>query len=235
MILFKNADVIFSLFVYICRMKKLLPEPLPVRNGFMEKSKNMDERTISQGTLLNRAAVAGLALGAVSTAYLFITQYLPEIIGSAVAVMAVDALLWFVKFIGCIFLMRLFMQRLVQSAPEAGSGDSFRLGMFASLFSALIYSGAYLAFILYVAPGSVEEMLDTVTSQYSSMLDSNSLASIDSMTARMPQITFFSNLIYCFLYGTLLSAILSRYIPQNDPFADFRNGNGGRDEDVEEQ
>ena len=32
---------------------------------------------IPSGALLNRAAVAGLALGAASTAYLFAVQYLP--------------------------------------------------------------------------------------------------------------------------------------------------------------
>ena len=51
------------------------------------------------------------------------------------------------------------------------------------------------------------------------MLDSNSLAELDGMMDKLPQLTFFSNLIYCFIYGSLLSAILSRNIPSRDPFA----------------
>ena len=53
------------------------------------------------------------------------------------------------------------------------------------------------------------------------MLDSNSMAMLEKMEDAYPQIAFFSNLIYCFLYGTVLSAILSRNIPTRDPFANF--------------
>ena len=61
---------------------------------------------------------------------------------------------------------------------------------------------------------------------YSSMLDSNSMAMLEKMEDSFPQISFFSNLIYCFLFGLVLSAILSRNIPKRDLFADFRNGDG---------
>ena len=40
------------------------------------------------------------------------------------------------------------------------------------------------------------------------------------MMGNMPQITFFSNLIYCFFFGTILSFILSRNVPSRNPFAD---------------
>ena len=47
---------------------------------------------------------------------------------------------------------------------------------------------------------------------------------------RMPQVMFFSNLVYCFLYGTVLSAVLSRNIPPRDPFARKRAaGDAGRE------
>ena len=58
---------------------------------------------------------------------------------------------------------------------------------------------------------------------YSSMMDSNSMAMLEKMEDSYPQILFFSNLIYCFIYGTVLSAILSRSIPKNDPFASYGN------------
>ena len=53
------------------------------------------------------------------------------------------------------------------------------------------------------------------------MLDSNSMSMLEKMEEDYPQISFFSTLIYCFLYGTVLSAILSRNIPERDPFANF--------------
>ena len=50
-------------------------------------------------------------------------------------------------------------------------------------------------------------------------MDSNTINALDKVEAIMPQMIFFSNLIYCFLYGTVLSAILSRNIPPRNPFA----------------
>ena len=67
---------------------------------------------------------------------------------------------------------------------------------------------------------------DQVMQMYSGMLDSNSLTMMENMRASYPQIAFFSQLIYCFLYGTLLSFILSRYIPK-DPFANYGTGEDG--------
>jgi hypothetical protein len=54
------------------------------------------------------------------------------------------------------------------------------------------------------------------------MMDSNSLKEIDKMSENLPQLTFFSNLIYCFIYGSILSGILSRNIPSRDPFASYK-------------
>jgi len=54
------------------------------------------------------------------------------------------------------------------------------------------------------------------------MMDSNALSQIDKTMENLPQITFVSNLIYCFLYGTVVALILSRNIPSKDPFADYK-------------
>jgi hypothetical protein len=58
--------------------------------------------------------------------------------------------------------------------------------------------------------------------QMAPMMDSNTLNAVDSFMENLPQLTFFSNLIYCFLFGTVLTAILSRNIPSKDPFADYK-------------
>ena len=55
---------------------------------------------------------------------------------------------------------------------------------------------------------------------YSQTLDANMLAGIEKTMRYMPQYTFFTTLIYCYLYGSVLSAILSRNIPSRNPFAD---------------
>lgn len=189
---------------------------------------------IPSGALLNRAAVAGLALGAASTAYLFAVQYLPQLISSSVAVSLITTLLWIAKFVGCIYIMKAFMQSLVDSYDGVQHGQTLRLGVFASLFSALIFSAANLADVLYINPDAIEQAFNIALSQYSSMLDSNSLTIIEIFKDNMPMISFFSNFIYCFLYGTILSSILSRYIPKTDPFAGFHNKEENSS-DIEEQ
>ena len=65
----------------------------------------------------------------------------------------------------------------------------------------------------------IAENMDTVMQAYSQFMDSNTMAQMDKMMTKMPQITFFSNLIYCFIFGTILSLILSRNIPNRNPFA----------------
>lgn len=187
--------------------------------------------SITTGAILNRAAVTGIELGAVSTAYMFAVQYLPQLIPSAVAVTALTTLLWIAKFVGCILILRAAMQRTADSYDGLTRRHTLRLGIFAALFSALIYSAASLANVLYINPGEIDEAFDMIMSEYSKILDSNSLAAIDGYRDNLPTITFFSNLIYCILYGTIVSSILSRNIPNVDPFAGFHD-NGT---DVEEQ
>ncbi len=185
---------------------------------------------MTSGILINRAATAGLALGAVSTAYLFAVQYLPHIVQSPVLTALITAVLWIAKVAGCIFILRAFMLDLVNSYDGIGRSQTLRLGVLAALFSSLIFSAANLADVLYICPDAVEQALDIALSQYSTVLGSNELEMLDTFRDDMPSITFFSNLIYCFLYGTVLSAIMSRYIPKADPFAGFHDG-----QDIEEQ
>jgi hypothetical protein len=64
------------------------------------------------------------------------------------------------------------------------------------------------------------EQMNQLMQQMAPMMDSNTIEQMDQMLEMMPQLTFFSNLIYCFLYGTILSFILSRNIPSRNPFAD---------------
>ncbi len=191
---------------------------------------NMNE-SITTGAILNRAAVTGLALGAVSTAYMFAVQYLPQTIPSAIAVTVLTMVLWIAKFVGCILIIRAAMQRTADSYDGVERRHTRRLGIFAALFSALIYSAASLADILYINPGEIDEAFDMIMGEYSKFLDSNSLTMIDGYKENLPTMTFFSNLIYCFLYGTIVASILSRYIPDVDPFAGFHDSGT----DVEEQ
>ena len=171
--------------------------------------------------LWNSAAKAGLALGLVSSAYLFINQWTAEI-GVPVLSGILSFVLWAVKFGGCIWLMMFFMKKFVAENTEADNSTSFRFGVATSLLSAIIYAAFSFANTAYFSADMIAENMDTVMQAYSQFMDANTMSRMDEMISKMPQITFFSYLIYCSIFGTILSLILSRNIPNKDPFADYK-------------
>jgi len=182
------------------------------------------KQNISRPALWNNAGAAGLVLGTVSAAYLFINQFLSgQGQGTAIWAIAVNFILWAVKFIGCIFLMKFFMKKFAEKYNITENAATFRFGMATSFCSALLYSAVTLANVLLISPDLIHTQMETAMQVYGPMLDSNSMSMLDSLEAMMPQIMFFSNLIYCFLYGILLSAVLSRNIPSKDPFANYND------------
>jgi hypothetical protein len=128
----------------------------------------------------------------------------------------VNVLLWIAKFAACIYLMRFFILRFAAKDPDADNSRAFRFGTLTALLSALIYSAFYLAYVSFINPGVFEEALGALTDN--PMLDSNSMAAIEDMIPRMPTMSFFFNLIWCWLFGTVLAAIFSRSISSKNPF-----------------
>lgn len=194
----------YELFFYLCTYKSNIMEDL---------KKNM----------WNAAGTAGLALGAVSSAYLLAGQALSGDMAPAVLWQQIIAFaLWSVKFVGCIWLMKFFMTKFAKDNEGVDNKSVFRMGALTALLSALMFSGISLANMLYISADYYDTLYQTVAQQMSAALDSNSLSVLDKVIENMPQIIFFYNLSYCFLFGTALSAILSRNIPARDPFADYK-------------
>ena len=177
------------------------------------------ESSITGKDIWDSAAKAGLALGAVSSAYLAVSQVMGMNSGStgaAVLMSLLGILLWAVKFGGCIYLMKFFMQRFASSHTGTTNADTFKFGTATAFLSALIYSGFYLAFVTIIAPDTFSNALSTITESYGSMMDAESLESLENMN--FGTMTFVTSLLYCFFFGTVLSSILSRNIPSKNPF-----------------
>lgn len=178
------------------------------------------EQNTTRRNLWESAGKAGLALGAVSTAYLFLTQFLGVAGLSTTLSMILSMLLWAVKFAACIWLMMTFMKRFAKENPDADNSKTHRFGMATALLSALIYAAASFANVAFISADMLAEQMDLMMQQMAPLMDSNTMNQMDEVMAIMPQLTFFSNLVYCFLFGALLSFILSRNIPSTNPFAD---------------
>ena len=58
-------------------------------------------------------------------------------------------------------------------------------------------------------PGQIKDAMDAFLQGYNGMLDSNSLANLEKLEGNFGIISLVSNLIWCFVYGWILSAIIS--------------------------
>ena len=177
------------------------------------------EQNTTRRQLVEEAAKAGLVLGLISTSYLFLTQFIGGLQIPSSIIIALNAILWTGKFGGCIWAMIIFMRKIVKMFPDADNSTTFRFGVLAAIFSSLVYAAASFANIAFIAADTVMEQMNTLMQQMAPMMDSNSPAQMEKVIEKLPQLTFFSNLIYSFLYGTILSFILSRNIPSRNPFA----------------
>lgn len=175
---------------------------------------------VKENTLANSAAKAGLILGAVSIVGLLLPWQLDMLSGSGLGanlgVKLVKFLIWIAKLVLCIWLMRFFMLKFSANAPEADNSRVFRFGMLTALLSSVVYSAFYMAYLQFLNPEKITESLEAL--QGNPAFDSSKLDLMEEFVPLIRNVTFFINLIYCFIYGTIVSAILSRNIPPRNPF-----------------
>lgn len=174
----------------------------------------------TKNNIWEQAGKAGLVLGGISIAYMLLTMLTGKVAenGPTVLMGLVNFLLWAAKLGACIYLMRFFILRFAMRDPSVDSSRAFRFGTLTALLSALLYSAFYLAYVSFIAPDTFEQALSIF--EDNPMMDSNSMAAIEEMIPRMPTISFFVNLVWCWLFGTVLSAIFSRNVSSKNPFID---------------
>ena len=170
----------------------------------------------------NTAATAGLALGAVSTICMFVGQFLSTQELSAGATSLFGLVLWLAETGGCIWLMAFFMKKMVKENDGVTNSQTFKMGLATAFLSGLLFSAATFANIAFISADYYTENVYTLRQQMSASLDSNSLAAVEKVLDYLPQISFFSTLMQCVIFGTIVSAILSRSIPSKDPFANTK-------------
>ena len=186
----------------------------------------MKENTAERASVWNDAARGGLVLGLVSIVYMVCTNLMEKIQASGVGAALLNVseiLLWVFKLYLCIRLMKFFMQRFAAGNENATNKDTFCLGTATALLSALIYSGFTLAWLLFFHPDMATETMEAAVQMYENVFTQDQLDTIREMAPRIPTISFFVNLIWCWLFGTVLAAIFSRSIPSRNPFEETDN------------
>jgi len=176
---------------------------------------------ITSRSLWREAGLAGLVLGGVAVVLPLISGLIPSGSGSMLLNLLLSVLkfaLWLAKFVGCIWLVKYFMIKFVKKYDEVDNSSTFNFGMASSFLSALIVSAVSLFQSTRIDSAEYLEQMQTAMSSYSGALDSNMMAVMERMVDKLPTITFFSTLIYCFVFGLIVSYIWSRNIPAKDPF-----------------
>lgn len=158
------------------------------------------------------ASERGLALGMLSVCCLALKQ-LATGIESALVQNGAGIILWVIEFFGCILLLRRAMLLHVgePADPEAGYDlleryDMYRFGRRVCTCSSFIMAAATTFLVVYV-PGNIF----STAFQESLEMMGGSLALPDGMVLEdRPGLVFISQFLYCWIYGSILSAILSR-------------------------
>lgn len=162
---------------------------------------------IDNNTIWNEAAKAGAWLGAVSIGCLLLKEG-AVLSGSSFLIQAATIILWAVEFFGCILLMKKLMLDMRDRYEGVKIEHTYTLGKRAALLSGLLLASAQALIIMRMPPEAIDEML----SQFTGSLTAAQKESVEGMMDSLPLITFIFQWLYCYLYGTVLSSILSRYI-----------------------
>lgn len=183
------------------------------------------KKEFSSNLSWNTAAVTGLIMAAVTIVLALILSLCSKIGG--VGGSAFSFILSLVKICVCIWVFGLIMKRFYDTV-ENDYVSLQRYGMKVALFSSILVAAWSALDILVFHPGQMEESIAEMQSQMSGMLDSNSLAAMEDILPKLPVISFFSNLIYCFIWGWILATVYARRLCPINPFAGgnpFQGGN----------
>ena len=174
--------------------------------------------TFDDRTIWNEAAKAGALFGAVSVACLVLKE-LATLSGSNLLVQAASIVLWALEFFGCIWLMKEVMLRFRDKYEGVKMEDTYKLGRRAALLSGLVLASAEALFIMKMPAESMNALVDQMMS--SMELVTSDRDAVEGALDKLPLLTFIFQWLYCFLYGSILASIMSRYIFLQKLFGGF--------------
>lgn len=174
----------------------------------------MDEKEKNR-IIWKEASERGALLGGLSVLCLGLKQ-LASTSGVELLVSGGGIILWLVEFFGCILILRDAMRRRVEADPEATGRDTYLLGRRMCIFSSFILATAVVCLVLYVPDNIFTAAFAQATEAYSSVLGAEAKTALGEMDITdTPGVLFFSQFLYAWLYGCIVSSILARNIPRD--------------------
>ena len=181
-------------------------------------------------TLWNEAGRVGFVFGGFSSLCLVLKEG-AGLTNSHFLVMAAAIILWAVEFFGCILLMKKYMLDLRDKYDGVTMVDAYRFGRRVALLSGLILAAVDALIIMKMPQETVTSVMGELSAAMPASLGSVSEDDLGRLVDKLPLYTFIGQWLYCFLYGSLLSAIMSRYIFTQGPFP----GDDSGDDNIDNQ
>ena len=179
-------------------------------------------------TIWNEAGRVGFVFGGFSSLCLILKEG-AGLTGSTFLVQAAAIILWAVEFFGCILLMKKYMLDFRDKYEGVSMVDTYRFGRRVGLLSGLILATVHAVILLKLPQETVSTLVSELTTALDGKVSGITEDEVGRIIDRLPLYVFFVQWGYCFLYGSLLSAIMTRYIFMQDI---FRRGN---DDNIDNQ
>ena len=103
--------------------------------------------------------------------------------------------------------------------------DAYHFGRRVALLSGLILAAVDAVLIMKMPQDTVADVVSELNTAVTAKLGAGYEGEVGRVVDRLPLYTFIFQWLYCFLYGSLLSAIMARYIFMQDLFQ------GGKEEE----
>lgn len=190
----------------------------------------MDNK-VKFSTLWHAAGIAGIALAAVSIIYMLATNWIGPATGWKVVL---SFLLWTAKLVACVWLMWMFLNNFHKDNPQAERADVRKLGLLIAALSALVFATMEMAYYR-MNPETITDAIKQAAEAYPQLRSKNARDAIDATLQDIPTYIFFAQFIYCFVFGWVLSAILSFRVIKDNPFADRTEDDADKSDDDEEE
>jgi hypothetical protein len=121
-------------------------------------------------------------------------------------------ILWAVEFFGCILLMKKYMLDELENHEGMTQLQLYKFGRRVALLSGFILAVVNAVIVSFVPDETLAETLNETMAAMPASMQADAEESVALMMDKFPLFTFLGQWLYCFLYGSILSAIMSRYV-----------------------
>ena len=180
------------------------------------------KEVVDNKTLWNEAARVGIVFGLFSSVCLGLKEA-AALTNSTLLVTAAAIILWAVEFFGCILLMKKYMLDELEKHEGMTQLQLYKFGRRVALLSGFILAVVNAVIVSLIPDETLAETLNETMAAMPASMQADAEDTMALMMDKFPLLTFLGQWFYCFLYGSILSAIMSRYVSVYSVFK--RNSN----------